>query len=152
MRTGYFLFWWSAQLLLKENIGSIKITNSFKRQYLPHFWSNFKGTVVNRAWASYYAYSVIFKGVVLCSKSSTLAIYSNQSRVINLNWFIKIEQCTPDPWIEQTYEPSSVCSNKAGGRALHGQLSEGLQRVDLYVSTGSHLQEYRIQKNTTVNH
>jgi len=30
------------------------------------------------------------------------------------------------------YEPSSVCSNKAGGRALHGQLSEGLQHVDLY--------------------
>ena len=27
---------------------------------------------------------------------------------------------------------SSVCSNKAGGQALHGQLSEGLHHVDLY--------------------
>jgi len=26
---------------------------------------------------------------------------------------------------------SSVCSNKAGGQALHGQLSEGVQHVDL---------------------
>ena len=30
------------------------------------------------------------------------------------------------------YEPSSVCSNKARGRALYGQLSEGVQHVDLY--------------------
>ena len=27
---------------------------------------------------------------------------------------------------------SSVCSNKAGGQALHGQLSADVQRVDLY--------------------
>ena len=56
----------------------------------------------------------------------------NECGVVNLNWFIKIQQCTPDPWIEQTYEPSSVCSTKAGGWALHGQLSEGLQHVDLH--------------------
>ena len=56
----------------------------------------------------------------------------NECGVVNLNWFIKIQQCTPDSWIEQTYKPSSVCLTKAGGRALHGQLSEGLQHVDLH--------------------
>ena len=58
--------------------------------------------------------------------------FFNECGVVNLNWFIKIEQCTPDPWIEQTHEPSSICSTKAGGQALHGQLSEGLQHVDLH--------------------
>ena len=29
----------------------------------------------------------------------------NECGVVNLNRFIKIQQCTPDPCIEQTYEP-----------------------------------------------
>jgi len=68
--------------------------------------------------------------------------------------------------------PSSVWSPKARGQALHGQLSEGVQRVDLYdciytiISSGIHYTEEYInkplmslilrftadQKNTSINH
>ena len=47
---------------------------------------------------------------------------------------------------------SSVCSNKARGRALYGQLSEGVQHVDLYdciyaiISSGIQYTEKYINK------
>ena len=33
-----------------------------------------------------------------------LFVFFNECGVVNLNWFIKIQQCTVELWTEQTYE------------------------------------------------
>ena len=54
--------------------------------------------------------------------------FFNQSRVVNLNWFLKIQQCTTDLRTGQTLgRKLPFVQSKAVGHALHRQPSEDVQ-------------------------